>query len=113
MVGIVPVCASKAGFLIGRRECWSAIAAPVWDGSLWWGEMFPCIRPGNSYLVFDQGAPKLAQGTLCLALQGIGPDEANSLELLQEEDCLLRQLAGNGCCANRGLVFLLAAVLSL
>ena len=51
-------------------------------------------------------------GTLCLALQGIGPDEAKSLELLQEEDCLLRQLAGNGFCANICLVFLMAALFS-
>ena len=63
-------------------------------------DMFPCIRPGNSYMVLVQGEPKLAQGTLCLALQGIGRDEANSLELLQEEDPLLRHLAGNAFCAN-------------
>ena len=48
-------------------------------------DMFPCIRPGNFYMVLVQGEPKLAQGTLCLALQGIGRDEANALELLQEE----------------------------
>ena len=75
-------------------------------------DMFPCIRPGNSYMVLVQGEPKLAPGTLCLALQGIGPDEAKSLELLQEEDCLLRQLAGNGVCANLCLVFLMAALFS-
>ena len=27
-------------------------------------DMCPCIRPGNSYLILDQGEPKLAQG-LC------------------------------------------------
>ena len=75
-------------------------------------DMFPCIRPGNSYMVLVQGKPRLAQGTLCLALQGIGRDEANSMELLQEEDCLLRQLAGNGFCANICLVFLMAALFS-
>ena len=75
-------------------------------------DMFPCTRPGNSYMVLDQGKPKLAQGTLCLALQGIGRDEAVSLELLQEEYCLLRQLAGNGFCANICLVFLMAALFS-
>ena len=51
-------------------------------------------------MVLVQGEPKLAQGTLCLALQGIGRDEANALDLLQEEDRLLRQLAGNAFCAN-------------
>ena len=74
--------------------------------------MFPCIRPGNAYVVFDQGEAKLAQGTLCLALQGIGPDEANALGLLLEEDRLLRQLAGNGFCANICLAFLMAALFS-
>ena len=75
-------------------------------------DMFPCIRPGNSYMVLDQGKPKLAPGTLCLALQGIGRDEAAALQLLQEEDCLLRQLAGNAFCANICLVFLMAALFS-
>ena len=67
--------------------------------------MFPCIRPENSYMVLVQGEPKLAHGTLCFASQGIGRDEANSLELLREEACLLRQLAGNGLCANICVVF--------
>ena len=75
-------------------------------------DMFPCIRPGNSYMVLVQGEPKLAPGTLCLALQGIGGAEANSLGLLLEDDCLLRQLAGNGFCANICLVFLMAALFS-
>ena len=75
-------------------------------------DMFPCIRPGNSYLVLEQGEPKLAQGPLCLALQGIGPEEAEAFELLLEEDGLLRQLAGNALCANICLVFLVAALLS-
>ena len=63
-------------------------------------DMFPCTRPGNSYMVLVQGEPKLAQGALCLALQGIGREEANRLELLQEEDPRLRHLAGNAFCAN-------------
>ena len=75
-------------------------------------DMFPCIRPGNYYLVLEQGEPKLAQGPLCLALQGIGPEEAEAFELLLEEDGLLRQLAGNAFCANICLVFLVAALLS-
>ena len=75
-------------------------------------DMFPCIRPGNSYMVLVQGEPKLAQRTLCVALQGIGRDEATALELLHEEDCRSRQLAGNGFCANICLVFLMAALFS-
>ena len=74
--------------------------------------MFPCVRPGNTYLVLEHGQPKLAHGPLCLAMQGIGKDEAEAFELLLEEDGLLRQLAGNAFCANICLVFLIAALLS-
>ena len=95
----------KEGVLVG--DCGSSVG---WLSVV--REMFPCIRPGNSYVVLGQGEPKLAQGTLCLALQGIGPDAANALGLLLEEDCLLRQLAGNGFCANICLVFLMAALFS-
>ena len=75
-------------------------------------DMFPCIRPGNSYLVLEDGVPKLASGPTCLAMQGIGSDEAESAGLLLEEDALLRDLAGNAFCANICLVFLVAALLS-
>ena len=95
----------KEGVLVG--DCGSSVG---WLSVV--REMFPCIRPGNSYVVLDQGEPKLAQGTLCLALQGIGRDEANSLELLQEEDYRLRQLASHACCANVCVVCLIAAWLS-
>ena len=74
-------------------------------------DMFPTLRPGNSYLILEQGKPKLAQGPLCLALQGIGIVEAEAFQLLLEEDALLRQLAGNAFCANICLVFLVAALL--
>ena len=74
-------------------------------------DMFPCIRPGNSYLVLEQGQPKIANGPLCLAMQGIGPDEAEAFELYLEEDRLLRILAGNAFSANICLVFLVAALL--
>ena len=75
-------------------------------------DMFPCIRPGNSYLVLEQGQPKIANGPLCLAMQGIGADEANAFELLLEEDRLLRSLAGNAFAANIFLVVLVAALLA-
>ena len=74
-------------------------------------DMFPCLRPSNSYLVLDQGMPKLANGPLCLAMQGVGRDEAEAFELLVEDDALLRVLAGNAFCANICLVFLIAALL--
>ena len=74
--------------------------------------MCPCLRPGNSYLVLQQGEAKLAKGPLfCLALHGIGTEEAEAFSLLPEEDGLLRQLAGNAFCANVCLVFLIAALL--
>jgi len=55
--------------------------------------MFPCLRPGNSYLILQQGEAKLAKGALCLALQGIGTEEAEAFSLLMEEEGMLRQLA--------------------
>ena len=61
-------------------------------------------------MVLVRGEPKLAQGALCLAVQGIGRDEANALELLQEEDSLLRQLAGNRLCATMCVVFRMVAL---
>ena len=62
--------------------------------------MFPCLRPGNKYLLLHHGQAKLARGPLCLALQGIGGPEAEAFNLLIEDDALLRGLAGNAFCAN-------------
>ena len=95
----------KVGLLVsdcGSSVGWLSVAK----------DMFPCIRPGNTYLVLADGKPNLANGPLCLAMQGIGMDEANAFGLLLEEDGLLRQLAGNAFCANICLVFLVAALLS-
>ena len=75
-------------------------------------EKFPCLRPGNVYLVLNDGTPNLAQGHLCMAVQGIGPDEAKAFDFHLEEDSALRQLAGNAFCVNTCLVFLVAALLS-
>ena len=113
---------ATAGVLLPRQQAavWLALCrlrlngrVPTWkDGvlvgdvgsSVGWlsmvRDMFPCIRPGTSDMALVQGEPKLAQGSLCLALQGIGREEANRLELLQEEDPLLRHLAGNALCAH-------------
>ena len=54
---------------------------------------------------------KFAKGALCLALQGMGTEEAEAFSLRMEEDGLLRQLAGNAFCANLCLVALIAALL--
>ena len=74
-------------------------------------EMFPCVRPGNAYLVLNHGTPNLAQGHLYMAVQGIGPDEAKAFDLHLEDDSALRQMAGNAFCANTCLVFLVAALM--
>ena len=62
--------------------------------------MFPCVRPGNKYLILKHGEPRIARGPECLAVQGIGVDEANATALLEEDDKLLRTLAGNAFTAN-------------
>ena len=74
-------------------------------------EMFPCIRPGNCYLILNDGTPGMASGLLCMATQGIGPGEARAFDLHLEEDCSLRHMAGNAFCANTCLVYLVAALL--
>ena len=75
--------------------------------------MFPCLRPGNKYLILKHGVPGIAQGPECLALQGVGVQEANATNLLLEDDTLLRTLAGNAFTANICCAFFLAALLSL
>jgi hypothetical protein len=74
--------------------------------------MCPWLRPGNSYLILQQGEAKLAKAPLRLPFfQGIGTKEAEAFSLVLEEDGLLRHLAGNAFCANVCLVFLIVAVL--
>ena len=51
-------------------------------------------------MILQQGEDKLAKGALCLALQGIGAEEAEAFSRLMEEDGMLRQLAGNAFCDN-------------
>ena len=74
---------------------------------------FPCLRPNNKFLLLDQGVARVATGLDCLAIQGIGPNEVKAFHLEEEEDALLRVLAGNGFCANIALVFLVGSLLSL
>ena len=62
--------------------------------------MFPCVRPGNKYLILKHGEARIAQGPECLAVQGIGVDEANATALLNEDDKRLRRLVGNAFTAN-------------
>jgi hypothetical protein len=76
--------------------------------------MFPCLKPGNKYLILRHGVPSIARGPECLVVQGIGIQEANATNLFAEDDKLLRTLAGNAftvniCCA----FFFVAALLAL
>ena len=75
--------------------------------------MFPCVRPSNQYLILDHGEPKVADGNLCLALQGIGKREADTFELGLESDALKRDLAGNAFCANICCAMMVAALLTM
>jgi hypothetical protein len=52
--------------------------------------MFPCLRPGNKYLILRHGVPSIARGPERLAVQGIGIQEANATNLFAEDDKLLR-----------------------
>jgi hypothetical protein len=61
---------------------------------------FPCLRPRNKYLILRHGVPSIARGPECLAVQGIGAQEANATNLFAEDDNLLRTLAGNAFTAN-------------
>ncbi len=73
-------------------------------------DMFPCVRPGNKYIILQHGAPKVARGLECLAVQGIG---AQAAKLLLEDDQLLRALAGDAFCANICCAFFVAALLAM
>ena len=75
--------------------------------------MFPCLRPGNKYLILRHGVPSIARGPECLAVQGIGIQEANATNLFAEDDKLLRTLAGNAFTANICCAFSVAALLAL
>ena len=59
--------------------------------------------------MLEQGEAKLAKGSLCLALQGIGTEEAEAFSLLMEEDGLLCQLVGNPFLSPYMLGFLIMA----
>ena len=62
------------------------------------------MRPNTKFLLLEQGVARVATGLDCLVIQGIGPSEVKAFHLEEEEDALLRVLAGNGFCANIALV---------
>ena len=74
----------------GTIPCWeSCLLVSDCGSSVGWlrvaRDMFPCWRPGNP-IILQQGEAKLAKGALCLALQGIGTEEAEASSLLMAED---------------------------
>ena len=87
------------------------IVAPVSDGYALLKTCFHACVLETPIWPLQPGEAKLAKGPLCLALQGIGTEEVEAFSLRLEEDCLLRQLAGNAFCANVCLVVLIVALL--
>ena len=74
--------------------------------------IFPCLRPGNKYILLQHGVPKIAHGLECLAVQCICPHEVNAFKFRSEDDALLQGLAGNVLSANITLTFLVASFLA-
>ena len=73
--------------------------------------MWPCVTPAQRYVVLDAGKAYLASGLTVLALQGIQHKEAVAFKLADEDDALIRDLAGNAFTANIVAAFLLAGLL--
>jgi site-specific DNA-cytosine methylase len=71
-------------------------------------DTFPCITPGKQYLILESGKARLACKLTMMALQGIQNKEVHSYSLAQEDDKLLRDLAGNAFTANIIAAFLIA-----
>ena len=75
-------------------------------------DCFPCLRPGNKYLVLHKGVAKIANGLECLAVQGIGLNEIEAFGLSSEKESLLKSLAGNAFSANIAAAFFVASLLA-
>jgi site-specific DNA-cytosine methylase len=72
---------------------------------------FPCVTPSEEYVIMEKGKARLASGFVVMAMQGIQSKEIQIFNLKQEEDKLLRDLAGNAFTANIIASFLLAGML--
>jgi site-specific DNA-cytosine methylase len=70
---------------------------------------FPCVTPGQIYVILESGKARLACGLTAMALQGIQKKEVEIYKLAKEKDKLLRDLAGNAFTANILAAFLMAA----
>jgi site-specific DNA-cytosine methylase len=69
---------------------------------------FPCVTPGQKYVILESGKARLATGLTAMALQGIQKKEVRHYQLATEHDQLLRDLAGNAFTANIAAAFLMA-----
>jgi hypothetical protein len=63
------------------------------------------------YLILERGKARLASGFVALAMQGIQRKEISAFELAEEDDKLMRDLAGNAFTANIIAALLLAGML--
>jgi site-specific DNA-cytosine methylase len=72
---------------------------------------FPCVTPSMEYLILERGKARLASGFVALAMQGIQRKEISAFELAEEDDKLMRDLAGNAFTANIIAALLLAGML--
>jgi site-specific DNA-cytosine methylase len=91
----------------------SLLIAPTGFG-VTWGSVrtcFPCVMPSEEYVILEKGKARLANGFVVLAMQGIQRKEVQAFGLAQEDDKLLRDLAGNAFTANIIAAFLLAGML--
>ena len=74
-------------------------------------ERFPCLTPGNKYIILEQGTLHVTNGPMKLAVQWIGGKEARAFRLRGIDDTTLREMAGNAFTANVCCAFLIATLL--
>ena len=74
---------------------------------------FPCLTPGNKYVILEQGASHVTNGPMALAVQGIGGKEVRAFSLHGIDDSTLREMAGNAFTANICCTFLIATLLTI
>jgi site-specific DNA-cytosine methylase len=92
------------------------VVATVGASVNWMGvtrNVFPCVTPQMSYILLDNGTPKVVDGLLLLALQGIQRKEVQRFKLNLEKDGLLRNLSGNAFTANILAAYIVAGLMYL
>lgn len=73
--------------------------------------LFPCVTPTHDHIVLHCGRARKAGAYTALALQGVQAKEVRRWRLAQEEEALLRDLAGNAFTANIIAAVLIAGML--